>query len=395
MSMRSTFELPSSSKPSRWTKLRNKLRNMFSMHHRSLPQPPPPVPISAPPEELLINSLEPERAINWNRSRSARIREIKLTRSCRSSSARNIIHPVRHGKSFSMDQFPIPQHLPSVPSFALPVPESLLVNFSDLERDNKPIRSEAGGTIYKAVHKPTGRLYSMKVIYNDIEDSVWRQIFDEFQILRQVANPNLVKCYDMFDHNGKICVLLEYMNGGSLKGKHIHNEKALSDLARQILSGLAYLHRRRVAHRDIKPANLLINTRNEVKIADFVGRVLAQTMDPCNSCVGNIAYMCPERINTDLNQGQFNAYAGDIWSFGMSILEVYVGRYPFPVDRYQKGHWSSLLWVISMCQPPEAPPTSSTELRDFIACCLQREPQKRNSAAQLLQHPFISGNGGG
>ncbi|XP_050381773.1 mitogen-activated protein kinase kinase 5-like [Argentina anserina] len=389
---------PSSSKPTRWTKLRNKLRSIFSMRHRPVPQPAPPLgPLSATPEEHLINVLEPERAINCIRSRSARIRENRLTMSCRSSSAAcNSIHPVKHGKSFSMDQISIFKPPPPVPSLALPVPESLLINFSDLEREQKPIKRGAGGTVYKAIHKPSSRLYAVKVICFDHEDSFLCHIFEEFQVLREVANPNVVKCYDMFNHNGEIHVLLEFMSGGSLQRKHIHNEKALSDLARQILTGLAYLHRRRVAHRDIKPANFLVNNRNEVKIADFVGRSFAKTMDPWNSCVGNVAYMCPERINTDLNQGKlYNAYAGDIWSFGVSILELYAGRYPFPVDRYKEGSWSSLVWAICMCQPPEAPPTASAELKHFIACCLQRDPQKRMSAAQLLQHPFISGKGGG
>ncbi|KAM2496835.1 hypothetical protein COP2_037618 [Malus domestica] len=68
--------------------------------------------------------------------------------------------------------------------------------------------------------------------------------------------------------------------------KYIGNEKALSDLARQILSGLAYLHRRKIVHRDIKPSKLLINARKQVKITDFgMSRILAQTMDPCNSSV--------------------------------------------------------------------------------------------------------------
>lgn len=268
-----------------------------------------------------------------------------------------------------------------------------MINFSELERVNR-IRSRAGGTVYKAVHKPTGRLYALKVLDGYHEDSVRLQIIREGQIFYDVDNPNVVKCYDMFDHNGDIQVLLEFMDGGSLEGKHVANEKAVSDLARQILTGLAYLHRRRIVHRDIKPSNLLINNRNQVKIADFgVSRILAQTMDPCNSSVGTIAYMSPERINTDLNQGKYDAYAGDIWSLGVSILEFYMGRFPFNVHR--AGDWASLMWAICMSQPPEAPPTASREFRHFIACCLQREPNKRMSAAQLLQHPFISGNGGG
>ncbi|KAK9714267.1 hypothetical protein RND81_06G082900 [Saponaria officinalis] len=193
----------------------------------------------------------------------------------------------------------------------------------------------------------------------------------------------------MFDHNGEIQVLLEYMDRGSLEGHHLSDESYLSELSKQVLTGLLYLHRRRIVHRDIKPSNLLINTHRQVKIADFgVSRILEQTMDPCNSSVGTIAYMSPERINTDLNQGMYDGYAGDIWSFGVSILEFYSGRFPFNVGR--QGDWASLMCAICMNAPPEAPPTASREFRDFISCCLQREPRKRWTAAQLLKHPFIA-----
>lgn len=184
------------------------------------------------------------------------------------------------------------------------------------------------------------------------------------------------------------------MDGGSLEGLHISQEHVLSDLAKQVLSGLAYLHRLHIVHRDIKPSNLLINSKKNVKIADFgVSRILAQTMDPCNSSVGTIAYMSPERINTDLNHGKYDGFAGDIWSLGVSILEFYLGRFPFSVER--QGDWATLMCAICFSQPPEAPATASREFRNFIACCLQRDPHMRWSAAQLLQHPFILRGGGG
>ncbi|KAM1217046.1 hypothetical protein TB2_013067 [Malus domestica] len=96
------------------------------------------------------------------------------------------------------------------------------------------------------IHRPTGRLYTLKVIYDNHEIETLRQIYREIEILRNVDKPNVVKCHDLFDHNGEIQVLLEYMDGGSLEGQHIGNEKALSNLARQILSGFAYLHRRKI-----------------------------------------------------------------------------------------------------------------------------------------------------
>ncbi|CAN1143719.1 Mitogen-activated protein kinase kinase 5 [Linum perenne] len=262
-----------------------------------------------------------------------------------------------------------------------------VISFSELDRMNR-IGSGSGGTVYKVVHRLTGRVFALKVIYGNHEDSVRNQICREIKILRDVNHLNVVKCHDMYDANGEIQVLLEFLDGGSLEGAHIANESNLSDVARQILSGIAYLHRRKIVHRDIKPSNLLINSNKHVKIADFgVSRILAQTMDPCNSSVGTIAYMSPERINTDLNHGQYDGYAGDIWSLGVSILEFYLGRFPFAVGR--QGDWASLMCAICMSQPPEAPATASREFRDFIACCLQREPGRRWTAVQLLNHPFI------
>ncbi|KAL6952380.1 Mitogen-activated protein kinase kinase 5 [Sarracenia purpurea var. burkii] len=275
-------------------------------------------------------------------------------------------------------------------SIQLPSGRGPPLNFSELVRLNR-IGSGTGGTVYKVLHRPTGSFYALKVIYGNHEDSVRLQICREIEILRDVDNPNVVKCHDMFDHAGEIQVLLEYMDGGSLEGTHIHSEPSLADLSRQVLSGLYYLHRRKIVHRDIKPSNLLINSQKQVKIADFgVSRILAQTMDPCNSSVGTIAYMSPERIDTDINHGKYDGYAGDIWSLGVSILEFYLGRFPFAVGR--QGDWASLMCAICMSQPPEAPPTASREFRNFIACCLQRDPAKRWTATQLLRHPFITQN---
>ncbi|XP_056166987.1 uncharacterized protein LOC115685312 isoform X2 [Syzygium oleosum] len=104
-----------------------------------------------------------------------------------------------------------------------------------------------------------------------------------------------------------------------------------------------------------------------------------------NSAVATIAYMSPERIGTAINRGSYDGYAGDIWSLGVSVLEVYLGRFPFGVA----GDWSSLFCAICMAKPPQVPPSASPELRHFVTCCLQRDPARRWTAEKLLQHPFI------
>ncbi|KAG7594871.1 Protein kinase domain [Arabidopsis thaliana x Arabidopsis arenosa] len=74
-------------------------------------------------------------------------------------------------------------------------------NYSDLVRGNR-IGSGAGGTVYKVVHRPSSRLYALKVIYGNHEETVRRQICREIEILRDVNHPNVVKCHEMFDQNG-------------------------------------------------------------------------------------------------------------------------------------------------------------------------------------------------
>ncbi|KAJ6872409.1 hypothetical protein NC651_031503 [Populus alba x Populus x berolinensis] len=121
-----------------------------------------------------------------------------------------------------------------------------------------------------------------------------------------------------------------------------------------------------------------------VKIADFgLGEILSQFLDP-NDFVGTIRYTSPERIDC----GKCDEYAGDIWSFGLGILEFYPGRFPIEVET--RDYLTRLVFAICMSAPPEAPPCASTEFRDFITRCLQREPERRwECSAELLQHPFI------
>ncbi|GKC64655.1 mitogen-activated protein kinase kinase 5-like protein, partial [Tanacetum coccineum] len=168
---------------------------------------------------------------------------------------------------------PLPPHQ----QIAVPLPlppasnnKHMIINFSQLDRLNR-IGSGSGGTVYKVLHRPTNTLFALKVIHGTRDEEVSCQIRREIEILRGVDNLNVVKCRDMYDR-----------------------------------AGIYYLHRRKIVHRDIKPSNLLINSKKQVKIADFwVSMILEQTMDPC---------MLWGRLHT--------------WSVGVSILEFSIGRFP-------------------------------------------------------------------
>ncbi|KAG6673091.1 hypothetical protein I3842_16G094200 [Carya illinoinensis] len=233
-----------------------------------------------------------------------------------------------------------------------------------------------------------------KVVHADSDPTLRRQVFREMEILRRTDSPHVVRCHGIFEKpSGDIAILMEYMNLGSLdsllKTHGTFSEPKLADVARQVLEGLNYLHGHKIIHRDLKPSNLLVNDAMEVKIADFgVSKIMCRTLDACNSYVGTCAYMSPERFDPDTYGGNYNGYAGDIWSLGLTLLELYLGHFPF-LPPGQRPDWAALMCAICFGEPPSLPEQASEEFRSFVQCCLQKESSKRWTAAQLLTHPFV------
>ncbi|KAD5507859.1 hypothetical protein R6Q59_031417 [Mikania micrantha] len=250
-----------------------------------------------------------------------------------------------------------------------------------------------GGTVYKVVQKKTSNLFALKVVNAGSDPTMRRQVFREMDILRRTDSPYVVKCHEIFEKpDGDIAILMEYMDAGTLdslsKTGGALTERTLAHVARQILNGLNYLHAHKIVHRDIKPANLLVNKNMEVKIADFgVSKIMHRTLDACDSYVGTCAYMSPERFDPDSYGANYNGYSGDIWSLGLTMLELFVGHFPL-LPTGQKPDWATLMCAICFGEPPSLPEGVSDEFRGFIECCLQKDSGKRWTASQLLSHPF-------
>ncbi|XP_040999062.1 mitogen-activated protein kinase kinase 9-like [Juglans microcarpa x Juglans regia] len=288
------------------------------------------------------------------------------------------------------------------PRFPLPLPPNTITNtatsaaisVSDLEK-LQVLGHGNGGTVYKVRHKRTHDVYALKVVHTDSDPTLRRQVFREMEILRRtVDSPHVVRCHSIFEKPcGDIAILMEYMNLGSLdsllKTHGTFSEPKLAGVARQVLDGLNYLHGHKIIHRDLKPSNLLVNDAMEVKIADFgVSKIMCRSLDACNSYVGTCAYMSPERFDPDTYGGNYNGYAGDIWSLGLTLLELYLGHFPF-LPPGQRPDWATLMCAICFGEPPSLPEQASEEFRSFVQCCLQKESSKRWMAAQLLTHPFV------
>ncbi|EFJ07338.1 hypothetical protein SELMODRAFT_186197 [Selaginella moellendorffii] len=288
------------------------------------------------------------------------------------------------------------------PPLPLPLPQqsnplgsatSRDVLLEDLER-LEILGHGSGGKVYKARHRITGTLYALKIIQEKHDPAVRKLIVREIEITRRFSarSPYVVQCYGVFERGGEISLVLEFMDGGTLANvlaaRKTIDERFLARVTRQALKGLMYLHANKIVHRDIKPSNLLLNRKNEVKIADFgVSTQLAHTLAQCNSFVGTCAYMSPERFDPDGHGGHYDSSA-DIWSLGLTLLECAIGYFPC-VAPGQKPDWPTLVWAICLGDPPSPPPDASPEFKSFIRSCLQKNSSQRPSAARLLHHPFL------
>ncbi|XP_042519769.1 mitogen-activated protein kinase kinase 9-like [Macadamia integrifolia] len=318
---------------------------------------------------------------------------------------------VRQRRNLNL-RLPLPDATDCRPRFPLPLPPTSLSSattasgtapttatsqevdrLSDLEK-LKVLGHGNGGTVYHVRHKRTSAIYALKVVHGDCDTTVRRQIFREIEILRRTDSPYIVKCHGIFEKpSGDTAILMEFMDGGTLdsflKSHGTLSEISLSTIARQVLNGLHYLHSQKIVHRDIKPANLLVNQKMEVKIADFgVSKIMCRMLEPCDSYVGTCAYMSPERFDPDTYGSNYNGYAADIWSLGLTLLELYMGHFPLLTPE-QRPDWATLMCAICFGEPPSLPESASEEFESFINCCLQKDSSKRWTVSQLLSHPFI------
>merc|ERR1712038_1805225 len=186
-----------------------------------------------------------------------------------------------------------------------------------------------GGVVHCVRHISTGTVIAKKMIHLEVKPAIKKQIITELRILDECNSPFIVGFYGAFHSDGEIYVCMEYMDGGSLdlviKKAGKIAEKYLRKITYAVLRGLSYLREKhQIIHRDVKPSNILVNSQGEIKICDF--GVSGQLIDSmANSFVGTRSYMSPERL-----QGSQYSVASDLWSLGLSLLEMSFGMYPIP-----------------------------------------------------------------
>lgn len=243
-----------------------------------------------------------------------------------------------------------------------------------------------GGTVYKAYHRLGKRVLAVKVIPLDITVELQKQIMSELEILYKCDSPYIITFFSAFFVENRISICTEFMDGGSLDVYKRIPEHVLGRIAVAVVKGLTYLWSLKILHRDVKPSNMLVNTRGQVKLCDFgVSTQLVNSI--AKTYVGTNAYMAPERISGE----QYGIHA-DVWSVGISFMELALGMFPYP--QIQKNQGSLMPLQLLQCivdeDPPVLPVGQFTEkFVHFITQCMRRQPKERPAPNNLMDHSFI------
>ncbi|XP_028790987.1 mitogen-activated protein kinase kinase kinase 1 isoform X2 [Neltuma alba] len=209
------------------------------------------------------------------------------------------------------------------------------------------------------------------------------QLQQEISLLSRFEHENIVRYLGSDKDESKLYIFLELLTKGSLANlyrKYHLRDSQVSAYTRQILSGLKYLHDCNVVHRDIKCANILVDASGSVKLADF-GLAKATKFNDLRSSKGSPYWMAPEVVNL---KSRGYGPAADIWSLGCTVLEMLTRQSP-----YSELEGMQALFRIGRGEPPPIPESISKDARDFIQRCIQVNPEKRPTAAILLEHKFV------
>jgi serine/threonine-protein kinase 24/25/MST4 len=249
------------------------------------------------------------------------------------------------------------------------------MSFHELYRKVALAGKGAYGAVYKGIEVKTGNVVGLKVCNLDVEGG----IEDAADIQREVAlltsmrdAPNVTQYYGCYMDGPRVWIVMEWAQGGSVRSlmkanDGIVEEKYIVIIIREVLIGLAYLHKQNIIHRDIKAANVLVASTGKVMICDFgVSALLSNSSSKRNTFIGTPYWMAPEVAMSNPNYDT----RADIWSLGIMIWEMLKG-----VPPHANLEFAKVLHLIPRAKAPRlVEGEGSKDMRDFVACCLTELP---------------------
>ncbi|KAG7098786.1 hypothetical protein E1B28_000693 [Marasmius oreades] len=251
----------------------------------------------------------------------------------------------------------------------------------------------ASGAVHKVRDKRNRTIMARKTITT--RSAPTKQLLRELSIMARSKHVNIIRFYGAFmsPSSSEVMILMEYCEGGSLEaiGKRIKEigavvgEKIAGRISEGVLQGLAHLHANKTIHRDIKPSNILLSREGVVKLCDFgVSGELVESY--VATFTGTSLYMAPERI-----LGNEYTIRSDVWSLGISLLELVQNKFPFPNDLPA----IELMMYITSGEPPrledEGEVRWSNDMKDFVKQALTAIARNRPIPKDMLSHPWIVG----
>ncbi|KAM8825581.1 serine/threonine-protein kinase BRSK2-like isoform 3-T3 [Synchiropus picturatus] len=242
------------------------------------------------------------------------------------------------------------------------------------------------GLVKLGVHCITGQKVAIKIVNREkLSQSVLMKVEREIAILKLIEHPHVLKLHDVYENNKYLYLVLEHVSGGELfdylvkKGRL--TPKEARKFFRQIISALDFCHSHSICHRDLKPENLLLDEKNNIRVADFgmaslqVGDSLLET-----SC-GSPHYACPEVIRGEKYDGR----RADVWSCGVILFALLVGALPFDHDNLRQLLEKVKSGVFHM--PHFIPPECQALLKGMI----EVNADKRLTLEAIQKHSWYQG----
>ena len=260
----------------------------------------------------------------------------------------------------------------------------------------KLLHKEINSKIYSVENIITGQIRAMKTINNSEginDEEKKREIINEINILKKIDHPNILKIFEFYSTKTEFSFITEICSDGELykeiKERGPFTERYSAYVMYQIFSGINYCHKINIIHRDLKPENILISKREKnnyplIKICDFGTSKLIEKGTIEKKLVGSSYYIAPEVFTKNYNE------KCDIWSCGVILYILLSSRPPFGGDNDSEIMEKVLKGKFDLVSPPFNIITK--ECKDLINLCMKKDPNKRISAEEALNHPWFKIN---